>query len=168
MYALCVPIIAFWPFLMLLLRLMRLVTLSLVDDSVGSRKKLNETCDSWFIMRVKFLVTETTASSIWIHPRKNRNGRALSSSKCDMFALATMLVCLFSFSSKGANACCDCLTPWKNCTKMWVLIDVKVENDLLMLFTFSLYRSLNRNAITSIPDSFVQELTALQELLVLT
>ena len=148
---------------------MRLLTLSLVDDSVGSRKKLNETCDSWFIMRVKFLVTETTASSIWIHPRKNKNGRALSSSTCDMFALATMLVCLFSFSSKGANAsCCDCLTPRKDCTQMWVLIDVKVENDLLMLFTFLFNRSLNGNGLTSIPDSFVQGLTALQRLLVLT
>ena len=146
-----------------------MLTLSLVDDSVGSRKKLNETCDSWFIMRVKFLVTETTASSIWIHPRKNRNGRTLSSSTCDMFALATMLVCLFSFSSKGANACCNCLTPRKDCTSMWVLIDVKVENDLLMLFlTFLFYRILNGNGLTSIPDSFVQGLTALQFLLVLT
>ena len=48
------------------------------------------------------------------------------------------------------------------------LIDVKVENDLLMLFTFLFYRILNGNRLTSIPYSFVQELTALQYLLALT
>ena len=134
----------------------------------GSRNKLNKTGDSCFILRMEFLQTGTIPPLMWIHPRKNRKRRALSSSTCDMFALQTMLVCLLSFSSKGANACCDCLTPRKDCTSMWVLIDVKVENDLLMLFTFLFYRILNGNGLTSIPDSFVQELTALQYLLVLT
>ena len=45
--------------------------------------------------------------------------------------------------SKGANAsCCNCLTPRNDCTTMWVLIDIKVENDLLMLLMESVQRLL--------------------------
>ena len=95
-------------------------SLLLSDDSVRSRNKLNETGDSCFILRMKFLMTGTILPSMWIDPRKNRKRRALSSLTCDFFAIAMILACLLSFFCNGASACCNCLTPSNDCTEMWV------------------------------------------------
>ena len=121
MHALHISLVSFWPWLKLQLRSTRFFNLyNLTDDSVGSRNKLIRTGDSCFITRMQFCMTETITPLIRIYPHKNRKRRALPTSTCNMFALATMLVCLLFCSSKGTYACCDCLTPNNNCTAMWV------------------------------------------------
>ena len=91
---------------------------SLLFSSVALISLLAPLIRHTIITRMQFRTRRMISSSDWVHLRKsNRKRRDLSSSVCDKIALAAMLLFL-SFSFKGANACCNCLTPSKDCTQM--------------------------------------------------
>ena len=91
---------------------------SLLFSSVALISLLAPLIRHTIITRMQFRTRRMISSSDWVHLRKsNRKRRDLSSSVCDKIVLAGMLLFL-SFSSEEANACCNCLAPSKDCTRM--------------------------------------------------